>query len=107
MENKYILFDTTDNDDNFGYMTIFTTSKSLHYHGQKSVPVGQGYLIVSQSQLPENFGVEMGMYDVDFSNPMGFGSGSDYTISGSRIEGTFPFSTYEDWVEFYKDTDLI
>lgn len=109
MENTYIIFDTIDDDDNFGLMNIFDTSKSLHYHGQKSVPAGRPYLIVSQSQLPENFGVELGMYTIDFSNPSGFGSGSDslnYGLDGF-VSGTFQFETYDEWVEFYKDTDLI
>lgn len=109
MEKKYIIFDTIDDDDNFGLMNIFTTSKSLHYHGQKNVPEGRAYLIVSQSQLPDNFGVELGMYTIDFSNPHGFGSGSDSYNSGNgdNFSGSFQFESYDDWVEFYKDTDLI
>lgn len=109
MEKQYIIFDTSDDDDNFGFMTIFDTSKSLHYYGQRDVPNGRPYLIVSQSQLPENFGVELGMYTIDFSNPHGFGSGSDaYDVgSGQMFDGTFSFESYDDWLEFYKDSDLI
>lgn len=109
MERKYIIFDTCDDDDNFGLMNIFDTSKSLHYHAQKDVPNGRPYLIVSQSQLPKNFGVELGMYNIDFSNPHGFGSGSDTYNSGlgENFDGTFPFESYDEWFEFYKNSDLI
>lgn len=109
MENKYIIFDTIDDDDNFGLVHIVNLSKSMHYYGQKSTPNGKPYLIVSQSQLPQNFGGELGMYTIDFSNPHGFGSGSDVYNSGngSHVTGSFPFNSYDEWVEFYKDTDLI
>ena len=104
MERKYILFNTIDDDDNFGMITIFDTSKSLHYHAERDVPMGSPYLIVSQSQLPENFGLELGMYTIDFSNPHGFGSGSDHSNGGFgsvATTGSFQFETYDDWLNFY------
>ena len=107
MERKYILFDTIDEDDNFGLITVFDTSKSLHYHAERDVPNGSPYIIVSQSQLPENFGLELGMYTIDFSNPHGFGSGSDHSNVGFgsiATMGSFQFETYDEWLQFYKDS---
>ncbi len=50
---------------------------------RKDVPAGRPYLIVSESDLPEDH-IFFAAWEADFSNPHGYGIGNEAWFAGSR-----------------------
>ena len=98
IQNVVIFRDPTDTSKHM--CMIPSLQYDLEWICKRDVPQGQPYCVISSSMLPQNYFKEIGFYDFDFSNPSGWGSGSNEAYGGN-LSSIFTTS-HEEWLEMKK-----